>query len=187
MVSAFNGRVFAVANDESLQLYCFPTHMGTSLVFWYVYVYTSITIVQDQTDILAGVALQLHFASQILLCLHEPCFGGLDTHLKRITKIQHCVNMICGVAMTLTDDASGLMSAQALFIGKIHKSYAYRVRRYKLIFLALAGMYIQDRQARICVLELINLCRQRTGWPATPLIDELKELWGTSDPSSILI
>ena len=37
-------------------------------------------------------------------------------------------------------------------------------------------MCVQNPQQRECVLELLDSCRKRTGWPSTPLGDELEEL-----------
>lgn len=65
-----------------------------------------------------GVAMQLHYAARILLLSHEPSLGGLSKYLERQAVIQQCVKRICGIATTLKDDASSLMSSQALFIGK---------------------------------------------------------------------
>ncbi|KAL4978653.1 hypothetical protein BDW66DRAFT_10324 [Aspergillus desertorum] len=58
-----------------------------------------------------AVAVQLHCVAHILLCSHEPCIGGLNRYLERQTRIRQCVEIICGIAMTLKDDASGLISA----------------------------------------------------------------------------
>lgn len=43
--------------------------------------------------------------------------GGLDQYLERQSAIKHYVEDICGIAMTLKDNASSLMSSQAVFIG----------------------------------------------------------------------
>ncbi|KAK9427544.1 fungal-specific transcription factor domain-containing protein [Lipomyces doorenjongii] len=103
-----------------------------------------------------GVAIQLNCASRVLLALHRPCIGGMNSYLNQQANIKHCVETICGIAMRLTDDASSLMSAQCLYI---------------------AGLCVQESQGREAVLELLDSCRQRTGWPTTPLENELKSLW----------
>ncbi|RDW81187.1 Zn(II)2Cys6 transcription factor [Aspergillus mulundensis] len=64
-----------------------------------------------------AVAVQLHCVAHILLCSHEPCIGGLDRYLERQTRIWQCVEIIGGIAMTLKDDSSSLISSQCLFIG----------------------------------------------------------------------
>ena len=61
--------------------------------------------------------MQFHSIAYILLLAHEPTTGGLNQYMKRHITIQRCVKNICGIAMTLKDDASSFMSSQALFIG----------------------------------------------------------------------
>lgn len=53
----------------------------------------------------------------MLLIANEPNLGGLDQYMERQSVIKRCVEDICGIAMTLKDTASSLMSSQALFIG----------------------------------------------------------------------
>ncbi|KAL4953282.1 fungal-specific transcription factor domain-containing protein [Aspergillus filifer] len=103
-----------------------------------------------------AVAVQLHCVAHILLYSHEPCPGGLDRYVERQTRIRQCVEVICGIAMTLKDDASCLICSQCLFI---------------------AGMFTQDARARECVLDLLESCRRRAGWPVHSFEDELKQLW----------
>ncbi|PYH91367.1 hypothetical protein BO71DRAFT_421613 [Aspergillus ellipticus CBS 707.79] len=104
-----------------------------------------------------ALAVQFFNASYILLLANEPSFGGLDQYLERQSAIKRHVEDICGIAMRLTDSASSLMSSQALFI---------------------AGMFTQERQARDAILELLETCRERAGWPVRSLGVELQELWG---------
>lgn len=42
-------------------------------------------------------------------------------------------------------------------------------------------MCIQDMQQRQLVLNLIDLCRQRSGWPVAALGEELQAFWETPD------
>jgi len=44
-----------------------------------------------------------------------------------------------------------------------------------------AGMFTYDTRAREAILELLNLCRQRAGWPIKPLGDELQQMWGVKE------
>jgi hypothetical protein len=105
-----------------------------------------------------AVAVQLHCVAHILIASHEPCLYGIDQFLERQTSIRQCVEIICGIAMALKDDASSLISSQCLFI---------------------AGTFTQDSRSRECVLELLESCRQRTGWPVRSFGRELKQLWRT--------
>lgn len=67
--------------------------------------------------------MQLHYTAQILLLSHEPSMGGLSKYLERQAVIERCVECVCGIATTLKDDASSLMSSQALFIGMLSFSF----------------------------------------------------------------
>ncbi|TPR05478.1 Alpha/beta hydrolase family protein [Aspergillus niger] len=107
-----------------------------------------------------GLAVQFFSASCILLLVHEPSIGGLDQYLERQSAIKHYVEDICGIAMTLRDNASSLMSSQAVFI---------------------AGIFTQEKRAREDILELLESCRARTGWPVRSLGVELQELWESQD------
>ncbi|GLA08973.1 hypothetical protein AnigIFM60653_010777 [Aspergillus niger] len=106
-----------------------------------------------------GLAVQFFSASCILLLVHEPSIGGLDQYLERQSAIKHYVEDICGIAMTLKDNASSLMSSQAVFI----------------------GIFTQEKRAREDILELLESCRARTGWPVRSLGVELQELWESQD------
>ena len=63
--------------------------------------------------------MQIHHVSRILLCAHEPCLGGIDVFRKRRRIIQDSIEMVCGIGMNLTEDASSMLSSQCLFIGQI--------------------------------------------------------------------
>ncbi len=65
-----------------------------------------------------AVALQFFSISNILLLAHEPSLGGMEQYLERQSVIKRCVENICGIAVTLKDDPSSLMSSQAVYIGK---------------------------------------------------------------------
>ncbi|GKZ34153.1 hypothetical protein AbraIFM66950_004335 [Aspergillus brasiliensis] len=106
-----------------------------------------------------GLAVQFFSVSCILLLVHEPTMGGLEQYLERQSAIKHYVEDICGIAMTLKDNASSLMSSQAVFI----------------------GIFTQEKHAREAVLELLDSYRARTGWPVRSLGVELQELWERQD------
>ncbi|KAF7596517.1 hypothetical protein BBP40_001389 [Aspergillus hancockii] len=109
-----------------------------------------------------GVAIQLYCAARILLLSHEPNLGGLSIYLERQNVIDQCIENICGIAMMLSDDASSMMSSQAIFI---------------------AGMFTKETRSREAVLGLLDSCRQRTGWPVKPLRDELRQFWDSQEPA----
>lgn len=107
-----------------------------------------------------GVSVQVHYAARILLLLHRPSLGGLSDYIEQQATLARFVNIICGIAATLTDDASGVMCSQCLFI---------------------AGTCTPNAERRHGILQLINSCRQRTGWPIKPLAEELEAIWEKSD------
>ncbi|KAM0081411.1 hypothetical protein ACKRZS_006420 [Fusarium odoratissimum] len=65
-----------------------------------------------------GLAVQLHHCSKILITAHEPHLDGIQGLLKRQKEIQESIKMVCGIGMTLTEDASSMLSSQCLFIGR---------------------------------------------------------------------
>ncbi|KAE8330937.1 Zn(II)2Cys6 transcription factor [Aspergillus sergii] len=103
-----------------------------------------------------AVAVQFNRVSKILLLAHEPSLGGLEQYLERQTLIKCCVKDICGIALMLKDNPSSLMSSQALFI---------------------AGMFTQEPCGRKAILELLESCRERSGWPVRSLGAELQRFW----------
>lgn len=117
--------------------------------------------------------MQIHHVSQILILVHEPSNGGLELFIQRQKSVQQSVEVVCGIGMTLTDDASSLVSSQCLFIGKHHSPVAIKM----LISWTLAGMFTRDDQQRKSILEMLDLCRQRCGWPTHPLGVELERTW----------
>ena len=76
--------------------------------------------------------------------------------------------------MALEDNASCLLSSQALFIGTRFVSiYKDRDSANGPI----AGIYTEEGPARTAILELLETCRERTGWPVKPLGVELQQIW----------
>lgn len=117
--------------------------------------------------------MQFFNVSNILLLAHEPSLGGLDEFIERQRVIKHCVDDIGGIAMTLTDNASSLMSSQALFIGEWLSLNDTKIWANNRV----AGIFTQDNQARGAIVELLDLCRDRTGWPTRSLGIELQHIW----------
>ncbi|KAK8219052.1 hypothetical protein IWZ01DRAFT_428167 [Phyllosticta capitalensis] len=103
-----------------------------------------------------AVAIQLHHAARILIHLNRPSVGGLGGYMRTQKEVAASVDTIAGIAKPLNDDGASLISSQCLFI---------------------AGMCTQDARKQEVILELIDACRQRTGWPIKPLGEELQELW----------
>jgi hypothetical protein len=93
--------------------------------------------------------------------------------------IKTYTDAISGLASTLTDDASCIMSSQCLFIGSnIAISILFKLANPPL----LAGLCIQDQRERMEVVRLLKASRDRAGWPFYPLSDHLQMTWnGLSD------
>lgn len=64
-----------------------------------------------------AVAVQLYNAAQLLLLLNRPSRGGLNEYIELAKLTQKCVADICGIAMTLNDYPSSIMSSQCVYIG----------------------------------------------------------------------
>lgn len=97
-----------------------------------------------------GVALQIYSFATILVILHRPSGGGYKDYQTSQKTLSECVNTICGIAMTSTDDACSLISCQCLFG---------------------AGLAVVDPKKRRLIADLIDGCQRRTGWPITSLSD----------------
>ncbi|EXA34898.1 hypothetical protein FOQG_13285 [Fusarium oxysporum f. sp. raphani 54005] len=118
------------------------------------------TVKLDLMLIETGLAVQLHHCSKILITAHEPHLDGIQGLLKRQKEIQESIKMVCGIGMTLTEDASSMLSSQCLFI---------------------AGMFMQNPRERECVLEMLDTCQKRCGWPKPSLRSELRQIWENPD------
>ncbi|KAF6513681.1 hypothetical protein HZS61_007006 [Fusarium oxysporum f. sp. conglutinans] len=72
-----------------------------------------------------GLAVQLHHCSKILITAHEPHLDGIQGLLKCQKEIQESIRMVCGIGMTLTEDASSMLSSQCLFIEEMWLAYTF--------------------------------------------------------------
>jgi hypothetical protein len=121
--------------------------------------------------------VQLHYSARILLLLHSPSRGGMQGYMKRQRLLEKSVETICGITIYLTDNASSLMSSQCLFVGASIVHY-YMTQRF-LIYSA--GSCTQDPRKRAAIVELIDICQQRTGWPTKSLSEDLRVEWEQLD------
>lgn len=92
--------------------------------------------------------------------------------MERQKTIQESIEMVCGIAVTLTEDASSILSSQCLFIGEFRPSSDFEADFHET-----AGMFMQDARQRGCILELLDSCRDRCGWPSLSLGSDLEQLW----------
>lgn len=124
-----------------------------------------------------GLAVQLHHCSRILITAHEPHLDGIQGLLSRQKEIQESIKMVCGIGMILTEDASSMLSSQCLFIGRspMQSSELYRLTPWA------AGMFMQNPRERECVVEMLDTCQKRCGWPTPSLRSELEQIWENPD------
>ena len=109
-----------------------------------------------------GTSLQMYSMARILLLIHQPAADGYLEYLGRDRAITESIDMIGGIALKLTDNASRLMSTQCLFA---------------------AGLYCTDDAKRQCIAELIEDHSAHTGWPSnTDLAKELRTVWRKQKP-----
>ncbi|KAF2002544.1 hypothetical protein P154DRAFT_488607 [Amniculicola lignicola CBS 123094] len=101
-----------------------------------------------------SVSVQLHYSARILILLHKPSLGGLQNHRIQQRQLTEAVKKICGIALTLTDAASSLVSSQCLYI---------------------AGLCMEHESERKEILSLLDCCHRTTGWPTQSLSGELKK------------
>ncbi|KXH32025.1 catalytic activity [Colletotrichum nymphaeae SA-01] len=107
-----------------------------------------------------AVAFQIYYCSHILLLMNVPVLGGLEQYTQQRKRLMECVKKVCGIGVTLSDYPSSVLCSQCLFI---------------------AGMPLENSRERKCVLNLLEACHARSGWPVKPLGEELKLQWEASD------
>lgn len=121
--------------------------------------------------------MQLHCAARILILLHKPSLKGMREYMAQQRLLAKAVDTVCGIALTLTDAASSLMSSQCLYIGKSK----YCPDTLYMLKLIVAGLCIHDLRQRESVISLIDGCHRKTGWPTRSLSHDLREEWQRSD------
>ncbi|GAW12468.1 hypothetical protein ANO14919_018370 [Xylariales sp. No.14919] len=107
-----------------------------------------------------AVAMQLYHASNILLHMHSPVAGNYSEYARSRKGLRSDIQAICGIAMTLDDYASAATCSQCLFI---------------------AGLPMENPDQRCALLELLDNCRRRAGWPVRSLHNKLIESWRSMD------
>ncbi|KAH7268968.1 uncharacterized protein BKA55DRAFT_587823 [Fusarium redolens] len=103
-----------------------------------------------------AVAMQVYYCSRILLDLHRPCSGGYEEYLGKQRILKRWAGIVCRIAKALNDHASSVLSSQCVFI---------------------AGMVVEDPEQRSAILDILDTCSRRAGWPGYSLGRELKEIW----------
>lgn len=68
------------------------------------------------------------------------------------------------------------MSSQAIFIG----TYYFAIERNRA-YAGTAGIFTQEPHVRRAILELLEACRERSGWPVKSLGGELERIWDTQE------
>lgn len=121
--------------------------------------------------------MQLHCAARILILLHKPSLKGMREYMAQQKLLAKAVDTVCGIALTLTDAASSLMSSQCLYIGKSK----FCLDMLQILKVMIAGLCIQDLRQREAVISLIDGCHRKTGWPTRSLSNDLREEWQRSD------
>lgn len=98
----------------------------------------------------------------------------MDSYLDRLRTVQAWIRVVCGIAMTLTDDASSMTCSQFLYIGMFRSNYVLTVD-VRLIFAA--GLFAQDPREQDCIIDMLESCCERSGWWAGPLHEDLRAAW----------
>lgn len=63
-------------------------------------------------------SLQLFHVSRLLICLHQPSLGGFHEQEQRQIELNKHIDMICGIALNLTEYGPSIVSSMSLFIGQ---------------------------------------------------------------------
>ncbi|OLN92759.1 L-rhamnose-1-dehydrogenase 1 [Colletotrichum chlorophyti] len=127
-----------------------------------------------------AVAFQLYYCSHILLLLHVPVLGGLEQYTQQRKRLMECVKKVCGIGMTLSDYPSSVLCSQCLFIGTLSP---FSMSDGTSGLTCAAGIPLENTKERRCVLDLLEACRNRSGWPVKPLGEELRMRWEASEAS----
>jgi hypothetical protein len=109
-----------------------------------------------------GAAVQMYQFARLLLLVAQPAAGGFSEFVHRERQLSEAVDVICGIAMTITDEPSSVSSTQCLFG---------------------AGLYTHDKdpRKREAIVQLIDEHQLRTGWPVNSLTEELQTEWTLAD------
>jgi hypothetical protein len=109
-----------------------------------------------------GTAIQMYHFARILLLVSQPAAEGFSEFLRRESQLSEAVDVICGIAMTITEEPSSVSSTQCLFA---------------------AGLYTHDKdpRKREAIVQLIDAHQMRTGWPIHSLSEELQAEWTVID------
>lgn len=103
-----------------------------------------------------GAAIQMYSFARVLLLVHQPAAGGFREWSGRESQIAEAINTICGIAMTIEEDASLITSTQCVFG---------------------AGLYTQEGDKKEAIVEILNAHQSHTGWPVASLAEELRAEW----------
>lgn len=118
-----------------------------------------------------GVAVQFYHSARILLLLHRPSLGGVQSYLAQRKLVKLSSETIYGIAMNFTDEASSFASLQCLYVGRSLVSNESKE------LMLLAGIPLQEESQRLAASDIIDICQRRTGWPTTSLSEELRVEW----------
>jgi hypothetical protein len=58
-------------------------------------------------------------ASKVLLWAAEPCAGGVEAFMSRQRMMESSIRTVCGIGLSMKDEATSLLSSQFVFIGKL--------------------------------------------------------------------
>ncbi|TLS31031.1 hypothetical protein PpBr36_03878 [Pyricularia pennisetigena] len=112
-----------------------------------------------------GVAVQAFAFAQILLTLHAPMPPGFEGYSKVQRVLSDAVDIICGVAMEMTEPGCQIFSAQCLYG---------------------AGLCVQEQKKRDKILQLMEVCEARFGWaPMATWREDLRKEWDRADGGKV--
>ncbi|KAL1303028.1 hypothetical protein AAFC00_003341 [Neodothiora populina] len=107
-----------------------------------------------------GNALQMHNYARLMLLSTKPqSVADLDGPSHSVL-VEAAVDAICGIAVTIVDDAASVISSGSVFV---------------------AGMYTSCPDKRATILEILGRYKAQTGFPANDFRDELRASWASAD------
>jgi hypothetical protein len=118
----------------------------------------------------------------VLLLLNRPYFKSYEPPIQQQREMAKYADTICGLAMTMNDYASSIMSSQCLFIGLwthgVFPLLATKTTgRIADFSYCSAGLCLRDECQERELLRLLELRQKCSGWPINSLSADLEMIW----------
>jgi len=104
----------------------------------------------------AALAAQVHHFSRLLLLENKPAPGGLRELAKREQSLRESIDVICGIASCVDEEACVLVSLQCVYA---------------------SGRQEREEARRQAIIQLLRIHQEKVRWPPYDLAAELRGEW----------